>query len=76
MLGMPLYALPFRFEYRWRDGNARDRSLIGTDVLTTPSFGPFFKAAGAQLTNKPWHADPLTLTVVFSYLVNNLYRLW
>ncbi len=32
---------PFWFESRWRDGDARDRSLIGKGVLTTPEFGPF-----------------------------------
>ncbi len=36
------------------------RSLTGKGVLTTPPFGPFCRAAGAQSANQPLHTDPLT----------------
>ncbi len=51
---------PFWFESRWRDGDTRDRSLIGRGVLTTPPFGPFCRTVDAQSTTQPWHTDPLT----------------
>ncbi len=40
-----------------RRGNSRDMRLIGRGVLTTPPFGPFCRAVGAQ---PYWHTDPLT----------------
>ncbi len=40
---------------RWRDGDARERSLKGRVVLTTPPSGFFCRIAGAQSTTQPWH---------------------
>ncbi len=37
--------------------------MIGRSVLTTPPYGPFFRAAGAQSATQSWHTDPLTPTV-------------
>ncbi len=41
--------------------DARDGSLDGRGVLSTPPFvGPFRRSVGAQSTAKLWHTDPLT----------------
>ncbi len=41
--------------------DARDRSLDGRGVLSTPPFvGPFRRSVGAQWATKHWHNDPLT----------------
>ncbi len=48
------------FYSRWRDGDARDRSLTGRGVLATSPFGPFCRLAGAQSSTQPWHTGPLT----------------
>ncbi len=42
-------------------GDARDRSLLGRGVLTTPPFvGPFYRSVGAQATAQPSPLKPLS----------------
>ncbi len=49
----PLFTHPaFWFKPRWRDGSARDRSLIGRSVLTTSTFRQFCRPVGAQSTTQ------------------------
>ncbi len=41
--------------------DARDRSLVGRGVLSTPPFvGPFRRSVGDHSNTKLWHTDPLT----------------
>ncbi len=64
MPSMPNLRAPQRhywFKSRWRDGDARDRSLIGRGVLiVTPIFGPCCRSVGAQSATQPWRSDPMT----------------
>ncbi len=85
-LRTPECPLPFGlFESRWRDEDARDRSLIGRGVvLTTPPFvGTFCKSVDAQSTALPWHTDPLApqeeydpIIAWFDWFVGNWSSQW
>ncbi len=49
---------------------AKDRSMIGSDVLTTPSFfGPSCRLVDSQSTTQHWHTDPLTTRIETDHLI-------